>query len=132
MEVTNLKRWIWLFMLALLVLVPLAGCGGAPSSKSTPSTPAAPVPSVTQTTQLLSLKVTEPADESVVKTGSVSLSGTVSNSAEITVNGTSVAVENGNFNAVVELEEGPNSLEVRAADGKGHEEIKVITIVYLP
>jgi hypothetical protein len=126
-----LKRWIWFFIVAL-ALVPLPGCGGASSSKLIPSTPTVPAPSVTQTAQLLSLKVTEPADESVVKASSVSLSGTVSNSAEITVNGTSVAVEDGNFSAIVELEEGPNSLEIRAADGKGHEEIKVLSIVYLP
>lgn len=128
-----MKQWIWFPMVTLLMFVSLAGCSTAtPSSK--PAAPSAATPSTlnSQEAQQLSLEVNEPADESVVTTGSVSLSGTVSTAAEITVNGISVAVEGGNFTAMVELEEGPNSLEIRATDAKGHEETKVLTIVYLP
>ncbi len=125
-----MKKWIWFPMVVVLIVVPLVACGGSSTQK--PQAPTAPTSPTTQTTQQLSLKITEPADESVVKVSSVNLSGTVSTTAEITVNGISVAVENGNFAATVELEEGPNSLEVRATDGKGHEEAKVLTIVYLP
>ena len=126
-----MKKRIWFSIFMVLTVGPLVACSGS-SIQPKPQESTAPAPSATPTTQQLSLKITEPADESVVKAGSINLSGTVSTTAEITVNGTSVAVENGNFNAIVELEEGPNSLEIRATDGNGHEEIKVLTIVYLP
>ena len=126
-----MKKRILFFIFVALITVTMFACSGS-STQPKPQESPAPAPSTPPATQQLSLKITEPADESVVKAGSINLSGTVSTTAEITVNGTSVAVENGNFNAIVELEEGPNSLEIRATDGNGHEEIKVLTIVYLP
>jgi hypothetical protein len=126
-----LKKRVWFPILVFLLLIPLAACSGTTNqTKQPPST--TPIPPAAQAEQQLSLKITEPADESVVKSDAINLSGSVSTTAEITINGASVAVENGNFTATVELEEGPNSLEVRASDGKGHEEVKVLTIVYLP
>lgn len=129
-----MKKWIWFSIFLVLLMIPLSACSGSTSqTKPAPPLPAAQPASSTQpASQGLSLKINEPDDESVVKTSSVNLSGSVSANAEITVNGTSVAVENGNFTAMVELEEGPNSLEIRATDGKGHEETRVLTIVYLP
>jgi hypothetical protein len=129
-----LQKWIGFFLISFLLLFPLISCG-QPSAQPVPTAPktsAAPAGQNSQTTQQPSLKITEPADESVVKTDSVSLSGTVPVNAEVTVNGISVAVEKGNFTAMVELEEGPNSLEIRASDGKGYEETRILNIVYLP
>lgn len=130
-----MKKWIWFSVILFLLLFPLVSCSepsAQPNAQPKPPAPTTLATPDTQTTQQLFLKINEPADESVVKTSSINLSGTVSANAEVTVNGTSVAVENGNFTALVELEEGPNSLEIRASDGKGREETMILNIIYLP
>jgi hypothetical protein len=128
-----MKQLIWVPVISLLLSISSAGCDTLNSS-SKPLTP--PESKITTSygkeTQQLNLKIIEPDDKSIVSTASVSLSGTVSNFAELTVNGISIAIDDSKFNVMVELEEGPNSLEIRAADAKGNEETQVLTIIYLP
>ena len=122
-------RFIILFALMILSTTFVSGCIGSSSKSLTNASP----PATTQkpTVPVLSLDIAEPDDESVVNTNPINLSGTISANAEVTVNGLSVNTENGNFTAMVELEEGPNSIEIRTTDNKGHENIKTLTVIYI-
>jgi hypothetical protein len=124
-----MARLISTLVLMMLSATYVSGCVGA-SPKLSPQS-STPGTIQDQPTQALSLDISEPDDESVVNTNPISLSGTISAGAEITVNGLSVNAENGNFTAMVELEEGPNSIEIRATDNKGHENMKVLTVIYV-
>ena len=79
------------------------------------------------------LEVTEPQDEAVVSTSSIRVSGSTSPEAEVSVNGELIDVdEQGNFAAMVELEEGPNAIEVVATDYEGNEKSCILAVIYSP
>jgi hypothetical protein len=109
--------------------VSLPGCTGQQAKPAAPpavapNAPQNPTPAVqpsqSSSNQDLVLEIDEPDDESVVKVSTISLSGTASPDAEVTVNGISVNVDKGNFTTMIELEEGPNSIEILATDGDLH------------
>jgi hypothetical protein len=80
----------------------------------------------------ITLNITQPQDESVVRSNPVTVSGSVTPGNEVTVNGISVNVENNHFSALVELEAGPNMIEVLARDPAGKEITRYINVVYVP
>jgi len=79
------------------------------------------------------LEVTEPQNETVVSTSPICVSGSTSPGAEVSVNGELIDVdEQGNFAAMVELEEGPNAIEVIATDYEGNEKSCILAVIYSP
>lgn len=126
-----MKRGLILFtMLAALLC---AGCQVAPSGppSSPPSGPPSPPPAEPSTGFFLEL--TQPQDETVVDTSPIYVSGSTSPGAEVSVNGELIDVnEKGNFAATVELEEGPNAIEVIATDYEGNEESCILAVIYAP
>lgn len=115
-----MKRGIKQGLILLIILATLigAGCQGAVS----------PPPA-----QGFFLEVTEPQDESVVSTSPIRVSGSTSPGAEVSINGELIDVdEQGNFAAMVQLEEGPNVIEVIATDYDGNEESCILAVIYTP
>jgi hypothetical protein len=79
------------------------------------------------------LHIDEPLDESIVDTNLVQVSGSTTPDATVTVNSEVVVVdEHGQFIAMMELEEGPNAIEIVAMDNQGNQDYRILTIIYLP
>jgi len=81
---------------------------------------------------VLRLNITGPVDESVVRSNPVTVSGNTDPSADVMINGLSVAAENGHFSVMVELEPGPNMIDVSVKDNSGKQASKYLTVVYVP
>jgi hypothetical protein len=122
---TAMRSLIILFM-AVFIITVVAGCqiayGGTPVLVSYDKSDA----------NLLTLKITQPQDESVVRSTPLAVSGTVTSPAKITVNGVSVDVKDNHFNMLIDLEPGPNSIDIAARDISGRETYKNISVVYVP
>lgn len=85
----------------------------------------------------LFLEVAAPEDESIVDTSTISVSGTTIPGAVVSVlvnDEIEIADvdEQGNFSVTVELEEGPNIIEVIASDLEGNEEHCILVVIYTP
>ena len=80
----------------------------------------------------LGLNITGPVDESVVRSNPVTVSGNTEAGADVMINGLSVESENGHFNTLVELEPGPNMIDVSVKDVSGKQASKYLTVVYVP
>lgn len=79
------------------------------------------------------LKVTSPQDESVVNVASIAIEGQAGASSVVSVNGDLVDVDgSGKFRTTVELEEGPNIIEIVASDTTGKEASTILTVIYQP
>jgi len=118
-------RILWGPMIAVLVIVMLVGCQNSSGGLVTAD-------NLGQGTANITINITQPQDESVVRSSLVTVSGSVSSKAEVMVNGISVNLENSRFSAMVELEAGPNMIEVLARDSAGRELAKYVNIVYVP
>jgi hypothetical protein len=79
----------------------------------------------------LKLNITGPVDESVTRSNPVTVSGNTEAGADVTINGLSVAAENGHFITMVELEPGPNMIDISAKDASGKQASKYLTVVYV-
>jgi hypothetical protein len=88
--------------------------------------------SVSSNVTTLDLNITRPVDESVVRSNPVTVSGNTSPGADVTINGLSVQVEEGHFVAEVELEPGPNIIDITARDSAGKETSRNLMVVYIP
>lgn len=81
----------------------------------------------------LFLKITSLPKESVVRTGTVPISGITNPDALVSVNGVLVDVDGeGRFTSTVSLLEEPNVIEVVASDFQGNKVSAVLTIIYIP
>ena len=81
----------------------------------------------------LFLKITNLPKESVVRTGTVSISGLTTPDALVSVNGVLVDVDgDGAFMATVSLLQEPNLIEIIASDFQGNKVSAVLTIIYIP
>ena len=79
------------------------------------------------------LIVTEPKDQSIVSEESIRISGRTGPDAIASVNGVSVSVDQlGFFFAVVDMEPGPNIIEVVATNNDGTVLSTVIALIYRP
>jgi len=114
-----------------LTLTPTATT--TPTPTPTPTLTLTPTPS--PTTVALFLSVTQPQDQSVVNTASITVSGSTIPGAVVSVSvNDSIyipGVDNkGHFNISVPLDEGPNLIEVVASDYYGNQKSVTIDIVY--
>lgn len=79
-----------------------------------------PEPTIDTTVQKLTLTVTSPLDGAVVKAGTVTVKGTTAPKAEVSVNDVDTKADaQGNFSAVVKLDEGQNYVVVVAVGEDG-------------
>jgi bacillopeptidase F len=114
-----LKKYLALGLIFLAVLWVVLGvaCGNKTSTSNTPAA--------------VSLSITQPQDEITVNTSTVQVAGITAADAIVSVNGSLVNVDaNGNFDTMVPLEEGPNSIEVVASDMRGNENSQILTVIY--
>lgn len=118
-------KYLWLPVMAAMIIAFVMGCQGGPQVTFTAGAPGIATANIT-------LSVTQPQDESIVRTNPVTVSGSVPAEIEVMVNGISVNLENNRFSAMVELETGPNIIEVLARDKSGRETSKSINIIYVP
>ena len=100
------------------------------------ATPVEASPSA-QTPKTLSLVINSPAVEEVVSVSSVTVTGTTSANANITITGgkvdiISVADANGEVSETVTLNEGQNDLVVTAFDSNGIQISQTVNVVYMP
>ena len=121
------------FLLVLLVLLVVAACGQGRAPVAPTRTPT-PAPGATVSVPELSLVVTAPPDEVVVKDAVLQVVGRTSPDAVVSVDGKIVRTVDieGNFSALVSLLEGPNLLEVIATDYRGGQASQVLTVIYAP
>ena len=80
----------------------------------------------------LKLNITGPVDESIVRSNPVTVSGNTEPGVDMMINGLSIAVENGHFSVMVELEPGPNMIDISVKDTSGKQASRYLTIVYVP
>ncbi|MGD0854839.1 MAG: hypothetical protein ABSA18_03445 [Dehalococcoidia bacterium] len=80
----------------------------------------------------LKLNITGPVDESVVRSSPVTVSGNTEPGVDMMINGLSIAIEDGHFSVMVELEPGPNIIDISVKDTSGKQASKYLTIVYVP
>ncbi len=79
------------------------------------------------------LLITEPEDQSIVSEPQIRLSGRTGPDASLSVNGVFVRVDElGFFFSLVNLEVGPNIIEVVATSNDGRELSQIIAIIYRP
>lgn len=151
-----LVRWSSWIIVAVAVFL-LAACGGgqatpgplpATSPDSTPSHTPTPVSTPTPAPTLqpdaettpepalpeeLFLEVLEPADESVVNEVPLVVLGRTTPDAVVSVAGETAEVNaKGEFVKLLQLDEGPNFIEVVASDLSGNQENAVLAVIYFP
>ena len=115
-----MKRGLVLFVMLATLLG--TGCQGTASPP-----PPEPHP------QAFFLEVAEPQDETVVDVSPIPVNGSTSPGAEVSINGELIDIdEQGNFAVLVELDEGPNVIEVIATDYEGVEDYCILTVIYTP
>ena len=121
-----MKTLLILLMTVLLTTVIVVGChvagAGSPVSVSYDN----------QSSDLLAVSVTQPQDESVVRMTPLPVSGTVSAPAKVTVNGVSVEMSGNHFSTTVDLDPGPNSIDIMAMDTHGGQAFESVSVVYVP
>jgi len=116
-----------LTLLAILAILLGAGCQAAAPVPPSPAPPEPPPP------QGFFLEVPEPQDECVVNVSPIRVSGSTSPEAQVSLNGELIDVDGeGNFAAMVGLEEGPNVIEVIATDYEGNEGSCILAVIYAP
>ncbi len=107
-----------------------------PTATATPEPTATATPTATPDpfAEALFLHVTSPeGDEDFVSVATYTVAGNTRIDAIVSVNDQIAEVDqNGSYSATVELEIGPNIVEVVASVASGDEVSKVLTIFYLP
>jgi hypothetical protein len=114
-----------LMMLALFIsgceakVSPKVGLTLSPSAVATQSNSS---PSSPTTTTGISLTVSEPQDNTITDVDTIEVKGHTDPQAVVSVNEEiTTADANGDFDATVSLEEGPNTIEVVASDEEGNQ-----------
>jgi hypothetical protein len=119
----------WYPLIALMILAVMVACqavaGGLPVADNHGA-------EASSSGTVMVLNITQPQDESVVRSNPVTVSGNVTSGVDVMVNGQPVNVEGGRFSVAVEMEEGPNSIEVVAVDGTGRQVTKYVGVVFVP
>jgi hypothetical protein len=128
--------------IGLAVMLLAVGCAveeitPTPTLTLTPTPISTPTPTPTPTPTALFLEIVEPANESIVGTASIILSGTTIPGAVVSISvDDEIEIadvdEQGNFSATVTLAEGPNYIEVLASDQEGNEEYSTLVVIYSP
>ena len=105
-----------------------------PTATSTPSATLAPTPIPVVAESEFFLEVSNPGETEVITDQpSIDVVGTTRLDAVVTVNDALVEPDgDGRFAATVELEEGPNIIEVLASVASGEQESAVLVVIYIP
>jgi hypothetical protein len=122
-------RSLWILLGVGLLVTMLIGCRPGGAGLSFTSDNANDSGNALST---LKLNITGPVDESVVRSNPITVSGNTEAGADVMINGLSVAAENGHFSTMVELEPGPNNIDVSVKDASGKQASKYLTVVYVP
>ena len=118
-----MKKSLAVIAVLTLSLLLAAGCGGSPASTETPTS--------TTTPDELVLEITKPADEAVVDVSRITVSGSTLADAVVSINGVIADVDyQGIFTDEVNLDAGPNVIEVVASDFYGNEKSAILTVIY--
>lgn len=121
-----MKKSLVVIAILTLALLAVTGCGGSPATTST-QTPVS-TPTVTEE---FSLEIMEPADEVVVDVSRITVSGKTLADAVVSINGAIADVDyQGTFTGEVNLDAGPNVIEVVASDFYGNEKSAILTVIY--
>ena len=92
---------------------------------------ALPITACMEGSMILILTVDTPQDKTTVSASPVTVSGTVTKTAEVKINDVVVPVKGGKFSTDIKLTEGSNVINVVAKSGKDTE-TKTVTITYNP
>ena len=92
---------------------------------------ALPITACWEGSMILVLTVDTPQDKTTVSESSVTVSGTVTKTAEVKINGVVVPVKGGKFSTDFKLTEGSNVINVVATSGK-ETVTKTVTVTYNP
>jgi hypothetical protein len=92
---------------------------------------ALPITACMEGSMVLILTVDTPQDKTTVGASPVTVSGTVTKTAEVKINDVVVPVKGGKFSTDLKLTEGTNVISVVAKSGKDTE-TKTVTITYNP
>jgi hypothetical protein len=122
-------RSLWMLLGAILLISALICCQAGNSGLPVVSDSGNGNGNVSNT---LKLNITGPVDESVVRSNPVTVSGNTEPGVDMMINGLSIAVENGHFSVMVELEPGPNMIDISVKDTSGKQSSKYLTVVYVP
>lgn len=118
------KSLVMIAMLTLSLLLAV-GCTGGSSTTNSTQAPTSIVP------EALSLVITGPADEAIVNTSRITVSGKTIAEAVVSINGAIASVDyQGIFTSEVNLDAGPNVIEVVASDFYGNEKSAILTVIY--
>jgi hypothetical protein len=110
-------------VLAMVLALPGIGCELISSPASDIDSPSEPAG--------ISLTISEPQDNTITDVGTIEVKGHTSPGAIVSVNAVvTIADVNGDFDAIVGLEEGPNIIEAVASDETG-DQTSVTLIVIL-
>ena len=108
-------------LLASSLLI-LAGCGD--------DSPSEPPPAADES---LTLQILAPADEAIVTQPRINVTGKTVADAVVSINGVMAEIDyQGVFGGEVNLEEGPNIIEVVASDFYGNSAAASVTVIYIP
>ena len=121
-------RSLWILLGAVLLISLLFSCqpaGAALPVSDNGNGSSGPLSTV-------ALNITGPMDESIIRSSPVSVTGNTEPGADVLINGASVETDNGHFSALVELEPGPNMIEVLVKNSSGQQASKYLTVVYVP
>jgi hypothetical protein len=125
-----MKKIIAVFAVMILMLILVAGCGrGQPAPTATTALPAASAPAPVG--ENLFLEIFQPADEKVVDSSRITVSGKTLADAVVSINGEFIDINyDGTFVREVNLDAGPNVIEVVAGDFSGNEKSVLLTVIY--
>jgi hypothetical protein len=99
-------------VLAMVLALPGVGCSATPSPASNTDSSSMPAG--------ISLTVSEPEDNTITDVATIEVEGHTDPGAVVSVNAVvTIADANGNFDAIVSLNEGPNTIEIVASDETG-------------
>jgi len=107
----NLRKLVGISVVILLLALPITACW--------------------EGSMILVLTVDTPQDKTTVSESSVTVSGTVTKTAEVKINGVVVPIKGGKFSTDFKLTEGSNVINVVATSGKDTV-TKTLTITYNP
>jgi len=125
-----MKKILMVILVLASLLLFAIGCGGSPGSATS-----VPTISPTQTSipvEELFLELTEPFDESISSVSRIPVSGKTLPDAVVSINGIIAAVDyQGIFHGEVNLEAGPNIIEIITSDFYGNEKSSILTVIYV-
>ena len=107
----NLSKLLGISLLIFLLALPITACW--------------------EGSMILAVTVDTPQDKTTVSASPVTVSGTVSKTAEVKINDVVVPIKGGKFSTDLKLTEGSNIINVVATSGKDTVE-KRVTITYNP